>query len=335
MNKSVLYVTIPGACVHQEHGRLRVTKGKELLQEARIFDIERVVIVGGSAGVTSTAATALMEAGIECAFLSSTGTFRGFLAPAKSRGAAVRLAQMAAYTDPTRRLELAQKLVVRKIKNSSTLLSRYTRNHPERVFKREQDRLFAAQHAARNATSVESLMGFEGEAAAAYFSAFGQMLGGGFRFTERSRRPPRDPANSLLSFGYTLLTSEMTGAVVAAGLDPAIGMLHSLDEGRPSLALDLMEPFRSAVVDRLVLHIANNRMLSPLDDFTQDASNGPRLTDPARRKFLLAYEERMTEPFRPQKSGSATCLRDRLRREATSFAVALRDNKPFRPCALP
>ncbi len=335
MSKSVLYVTIPGACVHQEHGRLRVTKGKELLQEARLFDIERVVIVGGTAGVTSTAATALMEAGIECAFLSSMGKFRGLLSPVRNRGAGVRLAQLAAHTDPARRLELAQTLVVRKVKNSSTLLSRFTRNHPELPFKREQDRLFAAQHAASNAPSVESLMGFEGEAAAAYFSAFGQMLSGGFRFTERTRRPPRDPANSLLSFGYTLLTSETTGAVVGAGLDPAIGMLHSLEDDRPSLALDLMEPFRSAVVDRLVLHIANNRMLSPLEDFTQDADNGPRLTDAARRKFLRAYEERMTETFHPHKSGKETSLRERLRREALNFAAALRDNKPFRPFALP
>lgn len=335
MTRSVLYVTTPGACVHQEHGRLCVTKGKEVLQEARLLDVERVVVLGGTAGVTSTAATALMESGIECAFLSSTGKFRGFLTPAKSRGAALRLAQYGAYQNPARRLELAQKLVVRKIKNSDVVLSRYVRNHPQMVFTREQDRLFAAQYAASTATSIPSLMGFEGEAAAAYFAAFGQMLGGGFNFTERSRRPPRDPANALLSFGYTLLTSEATSAVVGAGLDPAIGMLHELDDGRPSLALDLIEPFRSAVVDRLVLHLANNRMLSPLEDFTSDTTQGPRLTDPARRRFLLAYEERMTEPFRTTKTGNPLCLRERLRQEAHSLAVALRDNTDFRPFSLP
>ena len=275
------------------------------------------------------------EAGIECAFLSSAGVFRGFLAPAKGRGAALRLAQYEAYLSPERRLEIARKIVARKIKNSDTMLSRYARNHPEFDAKREQDRLFAAQYATSNAVSTESLMGFEGEAAAAYFAAFGRMLGGGFHFKERSKRPPRDPANALLSFGYTLLSSEATSAVAGAGLDPAIGMLHSLAEGRPSLALDLMEPFRTAVVDRLVLHIANRRLLSPLDDFTSDLDNGPRLSDSARRKFLMAYEERMTETFTRGRSEKTTCLRECLRAEAYSLAHSLRDGTVFRPFVLP
>ncbi len=335
MSGSVLYVTVPGACVHQNHGRLKVTKGSEVLQEARLLDLERVVILGGSAGVTSTAATALMEAGIETAFLSSTGKFRGFLAPARGRGAALRLAQFAAYSDSTRRLALARKFVVRKLKNGDTLLGRYARNHPEFDPTRERDRLFAAGYAAEHAESIERLMGFEGEAAAAYFSAFGRMLGGGFRFSERSRRPPRDPANALLSFGYTLLTSEATSAVAGAGLDPSIGFLHALDDGRPSLALDLIEPFRSAVVDRLVLSVANRKVLSPLTDFTTDENLGPRLSDAARRKFLLAYEERMTEPFQPNKSSRETCLRERLRQEAMNLSRALKENKIFRPFSMP
>jgi CRISP-associated protein Cas1 len=333
--KSVLYITTPGALAHQNHGRLRITKGKELLQEVRLCDIERVVIIGGTAGLTSTAATALMESGIECAFLSSNGIFRGFLAPAKGRGASLRLAQFTVYNTPERRLEIARKIVARKIKNSDIMIARYARNHPEFDAQKEQDRLFSAQYATTHATSVESLMGFEGEAAAAYFSVFGRMLGGGFRFSERSRRPPRDPANALLSFGYTLLTSEATNAVAGAGLDPAIGMLHSMTEGRPSLALDLMEPFRTAVVDRLILNIANNRLLSPLDDFTSDIDNGPRLSDPARRKFLLAYEERMTEPFTKGRLEKSTSLRECLRQEAHSLARAFRDDTSFRPFALP
>jgi CRISP-associated protein Cas1 len=305
------------------------------LQEVRLLDIERVVILGGTAGVTSTAATALMEAGVECAFLSSVGKFRGFLAPAKGRGAALRLAQFAAYQDPARRLDFARRIVVRKIRNGDILLTRFARNHPEFDPSAEKVRLARAAERAEDAPGLDLLMGYEGEAAAAYFAAFGRMLGGGFAFVERSKRPPRDPANALLSFGYTLLASEATSAVAGAGLDPAVGMLHSLEDGRPSLALDLMEPFRSAAVDRLILHIANNRMLSPDEDFTHEGGNGPRLTDTARRTFLRAYEERMTELFRPGRSPEEVTLRQRLRQEARCIGQAFRDGTPFRPFALP
>jgi CRISP-associated protein Cas1 len=333
---SILYVATPGACIHQDHGRLRVTKGGEVLQEARLLDLERVVLLSGTAGLTSPAATALMEAGIECAFVSSTGKFRGFLAPARGRGAVLRLAQFRAYSDPLRRLALARALVVRKLKNGEVVLARRERNDTDFSARRERDRLVAACYAAGNAESLERLLGFEGDGAKTYFAAFGRMLGGGFSFTERSRRPPRDPANALLSFGYALLTSEAVTAVVGAGLDPSVGFLHEMDDaGRPSLALDLMEPFRPAVADRLVLHLANKRRLSPLTDFTPDVGQGPRLTDAARRKFLLAYEERMTTPFRPNRTAEPTNLRQSLRHEAIRLAHALRDGVEFSPFALP
>jgi CRISPR-associated protein Cas1 len=333
---SILYVATPGACIHQEHGRLKVMKGGEVLQEARLFDLERVVLLSGTAGLTSTAATALMEAGIECAFVSSTGKFRGFLAPARGRGAALRLAQLSSYADPARRLTLARTFVVRKLKNSLVILARRERNDANFTARRERERLEATCYAAGRAESIESLLGFEGEGAKTYFSAFGRMLGGGFSFTERTRRPPKDVANALLSFGYSLLTSEAVCAVAGVGLDPSVGFLHELDDaGRPSLALDLMEAFRPAVVDRLVLHLANKRRLSPLTDFTPDVGQGPRLTDAARRKFLLAYEERMTTPFRPHRTAETTDLRQSLRREAVRLARALKEGSEFHPFALP
>ena len=335
MGKSVLYITTPGACVHQNHGRLRVTKGKELLQEMRLADVERVVLLGGTAGVTSTAAAALMGAGIETAFLSSTGRFRGFLAPARGRGTALRMAQFETHRASEARLKLARCFVTRKIGNSRTVLQRFRRNHPEFDGERERERMDAALRSAELATSIEALMGHEGEAAAAYFQALGKMIGGGFAFAQRSKRPPRDPANALLSLGYTLLTAEGTSAVAGAGLDPGVGMLHSLDEGRPSLALDLIEPFRAAVVDRLVLHLANHRLLSPLTDFTFEAETGPRLTPEARRVFLRAYEARMTESFRPHKSAEATTLRARLRREADALSRTFLTGCAFQPFALP
>lgn len=332
---SVLYVTQPGAFVHQTHGRLRVTHGKTLLQEVRLGDLERVVILGGAAGLTSQAAAGLMEAGIETAFLSSTGRFRGWLSPAKGRGVTLRLAQFAAYTDPARRLELARAVVAQKIRNGDALLARFARNHAAFNPGPERARIGRALAASALASSVDSLLGHEGDAAAAYFAAFGRMLGNGFAFKSRSRRPPRDAANALLSLAYTLLASEATSAVAGAGLDPALGMLHAPDDGRPSLGLDLTEEFRQPVADRLVLHLANNRILSPSDDFTAGgAALGFRLTDAARRQFFLAYEERLTESFTPRGQSSPTCLRACLRAQAHTLARALKSGSAYQPFVL-
>ena len=217
---TVLYVTKPGACVHQTHGRLRVTLGKVLLQEVRLCDLERVVILGGTAGLTSQAAAGLMECGIETAFLSSTGRFRGWLSPAQGRGVSLRLAQFAAFSDPARRLALAQAVVVQKIKNGDALVARFARNHAEFEPAKERARMARALGAAGVARDVDALLGHEGDAAAAYFAAFGRMLGNGFAFSTRSRRPPRDAANALLSLAYTLLSSEATSAVIKAMKTP-------------------------------------------------------------------------------------------------------------------
>lgn len=332
---TVLYVTQPGAFLHKTHGRLRVTAGKELLCDVRVEEVERVVLISGTVGLSGGAAACLLAAGIETAFLGTDGTFQGWLSPARGRGISLRLAQFAAYSHPGRRLALAQTIVMQKIRNADALLARFARNHPDFVAPEERARMANAIEAAQHASDVESLLGHEGIAAAAYFQAFGRMLRREFTFTVRSRRPPRDAANALLSFGYTLLTSEATGAIAGAGLDPALGMLHAPDDGRPSLGLDLTEEFRQASVDRLVLHLANNRVLSPTDDFEALGEENPfRLKPEARGKFLLAYEERMTEPFRRSENEPSTCLRTCIREQANRLAHAIRDGKAYRPFSL-
>jgi len=121
--------------------------------------------------------------------------------------------------------------------------------------------LESSRERAARQTAIESLLGVEGDAARIYFGMFGTMLRSDLTFAGRSRRPPRDPVNALLSFGYTLLTTELTGALAAQGLDPFVGVLHDLDYGRPSLALDLLEEFRQPIIDRLVLSVVNRGVL--------------------------------------------------------------------------
>ena len=320
---TVLYVTKPGACVHQTHGRIRVMLGPKLLQEIRVADIERVVILGGTAGLTSAAAAVLMEAGVETAYLSSSGHFRGWLSPAKGRGVTLRLAQFAAYSDPKRRLDIARVIVKQKIRNGDVLLARFARNHRGFDPSTEQGRMRRALDRAASASDIAELLGHEGVAASAYFSAFGRMLGHGFRFASRSRRPPLDAANALLSLAYTLVSAECTNAVAGAGLDPALGMLHSPEDGRPSLGLDLAEEFRQPIADRVVLAVVNNRVITLGEFANASPEDGFRLTDQARRRFYQAYEERMTEEFRARPNTGPTCFRECVRAQAHLLARAL------------
>jgi CRISPR-associated protein Cas1 len=147
----------------------------------------------------------------------------------------------------------------------------------------------------KSALNVEQVMGIEGEAAANYFSVFNELLrGSGFVFAGRVRRPPTDPVNALLSFVYTLLTSECSSALQGVGLDPYVGFLHQDRPGRQSLALDLLEEFRAPIADRFVLTLINRRQVK-LDDFITEASGAVILKDDARKALLTAWQERKQE----------------------------------------
>lgn len=327
----VLYITQSGAMVTQTQKRVCVRRKDTLLADVRLETLTRVVCVGGGIGFTGAALSALMEARVSVALVSSIGVFRGFLFPATGAKADRRIAQYAAHADTARRLTLAKALVRGKMRAQERLLARTARNRPASDPSERREtadgarlrivRLYAALDIAQN---TDVLMGVEGRAAAAYWEGFGALLSDTWARTwaGRNRRPARDPANALLSFAYTLLASESVAAVVGAGFDPAVGFLHALDRGRPSLALDVMEPFRVPVVDRLVLSFLNRNQASPTD-FSPAANGGVRMSDGTRRAFLAAYETQMTRPLPNKKTGvPSDCLRERLRTEAQSLARA-------------
>ncbi len=144
-------------------------------------------------------------------------------------------------------------------------------------------------------TALETILGLEGAGSAAYFRCFGKLLSDPVRwpFPGRVKRPPTDAVNSLLSFGYSLLTNKVASAVQLVGFDHFVGYLHSAVYGRPALALDLMEEFRPVIVDAVVLNLLNNRMLTP-NDFVIEVG-AYRLKDQPRKVFLTKFEERLNE----------------------------------------
>ena len=286
----VVYVLEDGYLA-KDGGTLKVSKrgpgGGETLLEKPLIGVEEIVVLG-NAVVTPALLKYCAEENIGLHYVSTSGHYFAGLTRTPAKNAPARVAQFAAHLDPGRKLALARRFVLGKLRNSLTLLRRNGAEGWEEIRWAIGELDQAADEGA--------LRGLEGNAADAYFRSYAALLPEGFRFSERSRRPPRDPANSLLSLAYTFLTKECESALQVAGLDPYVGYLHEVRYGRASLALDLMEEFRSILADSVVLSLLNNRRLT-LEDF-DDAEGYPKLRKESFPKFLRAWEERLTDRVR-------------------------------------
>jgi CRISPR-associated protein Cas1 len=241
-----------------------------------------------------------------------------------------RIAQYRLHDDSPRCLTVARDIVTAKIRHARRLVMRYQRNHPQVALQDTAAGLRQAMEKADRAQSPAALRGIEGAAARDYFSALRQMVCDE-QFDGRSRRPPTDPANALLSLGYTLLGGELTGHLLAQGLDPYLGCYHVVRRGMPALAQDLLEEFRAPVVDRAVLAALNTGVFTR-DDFCAGPRGGQRLLGDSLRRFLAWYEELLTRPF-DRRDAEDTTIRHLLIQQAANFrrACVTPDNcyKPF------
>lgn len=289
-----LYVQDQGARVRLSGERLSVTRPNESAIEARLSNTSHVSLFG-NVQISTQALRSLMDAGIPVAFFSYGGWYAGRVVGTDTKNVELRLAQYRATQDPAFCLKLACGLVTSKILNCRTMLRR---NHsgPDPVAMSELRQL---SRKAREAASLQSLLGLEGTAARVYFGQFTGMLKGtdesviAFDLAGRNRRPPRDPINALLSFAYALLLKDVQNALSAVGLDPLLGFYHQPRFGRPGLPLDLMEEFRPLVADSAVINAINNGVVQP-GDFIH-AAGAVNLKAPARKRLILAYERRMDQ----------------------------------------
>src|SRR6266700_1756079 len=272
------------------------------------------VIVMGEVTMTSSAIHMLLEKNIEIHFLGYYGQFKGRLTPGLSKNSLLRMAQHRAHNNLSKRSELARRFVIGKLSNQRTMLQRSNRRQADPLFNQEIEQIagiirrlstfstevettytLASGDTGIEGTPVETILGMEGAGSAAYFHCFGNMLSDQqqWAFGGRVKRPPTDPVNALLSYGYALLTTQVASAVQMIGFDQFIGYLHSSVYGRPALALDLMEEFRPIVVDSIVLTLLNNKMLTS-DDFHVELG-AYRLKKEPRKAFLKRFEERLNE----------------------------------------
>jgi CRISPR-associated protein Cas1 len=278
-----------------------------------VIKVEDVVVMG-EVTMTASALHLLLEKNIEIHFLTQFGQFKGRLSPGLSKNSLLRMAQHRAHNTMTQRCELARRFVIGKLSNQRTMLQRYNRRQADALFSQEIDQLaiiirqlsrlsievgtvhtLTSGDSSIEGTPMETILGLEGAGSAAYFHCFGGMLTDQeqWPFAGRVKRPPKDPVNALLSFGYSLLTSQVASMLQVVGFDQFIGYLHSSTYGRPALALDLMEEFRPVIVDSVVLTLLNNRMLTR-DDFHVELG-AYRLKKEPRKTFLTKFEERLNE----------------------------------------
>lgn len=287
------YIQEQGAFVGKAGDGLTVTKSGSKLGDARILDVSQLVLCGNIM-ISAQAIHLCLEAGIPIVHLSMGNWFYGLTQGFILRNAYDKAAQFQAASSPEICLGLAKAFVKAKGQNQRTMLRRNAKDCPSEDLQRLSDQIDSIDAALR----TESLLGIEGSIAATYFGNFGRMLKPKdsfetFNWQSRNRRPPRDPINSMLSFGYALLAKECTIALAAVGLDPYWGFYHKPRHGRPSLALDLMEELRPIIVDSAVLSAINTGMVSNADFKTSDA--GCLMTSSGRKAFIRAYEGRIEQ----------------------------------------
>lgn len=302
---NTVYITTEGTGLRKD--------GENLVAEVEGAERARVplhmlasVVTFGAIFVSPALIGACAEAGITIVLLDRVGRFQARIEGPAAGNVLLRRAQYRASENPE---DIVRGLLLGKVANQRAVLMRAIRDHGDSLAEDARNHVTGATKRlaqilrkidADTTLGLDTLRGLEGEAANLYFSVFGTLVRSPddiFRFEGRSRRPPLDPVNALLSFLYTLLTHDCRSAAEGIGLDPAVGFLHRDRPGRPSLALDLMEELRPVMADRLALSLINRRQLRARDFETRDGG-AVWLTDDGRKTVLTAWQERKKQERR-------------------------------------
>jgi CRISPR-associated protein Cas1 len=325
-----VYVKEQGAVVRRDGDRLRVTLEKEELTSIPLIHLDQLALMG-NVQLTTPAAARLLERGVDVVYLSKYGKFRGRLMCGGSKFALLRHRQLQMASDERAALPIAQAIVVAKVGNQRVVVQRRAERVPGA--RRALDGMMQMGRRAEQAGSLDSLRGFEGKAGAFYFEAVRALLPAEWGFERRAYHPPPDPANALLSFGYTLLLKDVSAAIQIVGLDPYVGFFHALGYDRPALALDLMEELRPVVVDSMFLDIVANKRLRP-GDF-QRSRNPKRpcsLGEAGVRVVIEQYEQRLQSAVTHPLARGQTVYRRALELQARQMARVIRgEEREYRP----
>lgn len=326
---ATLYLIEQGTWLQKEQQRfvLQVTKTEKT--ELLIREIERILVFG-NIQLSTHVINACLQEKILVLFLSQAGQYHGHLWGLASTHLNNEIKQIQRQGERDFQFQVSQAIVCGKLLNSKGLLMRlnWKRKLPD-VDKAIQG-IDSDISYLETVTTIDQLRGYEGISAARYFPAFGQLITNtAFEFSLRNRQPPKDPVNSLLSFGYTLLFNNVLSLIITEGLSPYFGNFHYGEKNKPYLAFDLMEEFRSIIVDSLVLKLINTPLLKPEDFETTVDNGGVYLNNSGRRIFLNHFESRLQEMVSHPDVQSSVSYRQVIQLQIRRYKQSLLNHVPY------
>ncbi|WP_100330631.1 type I-C CRISPR-associated endonuclease Cas1c [Bacillus xiapuensis] len=307
---NTLFVIQPDAYLSLDGDNIVVLKEQEKMGRVPLHNIESIVTFGYT-GASPALMGYCADRHISLVFMTKNGRFLARVIGQSKGNVHLRKRQYRISEDEEASAKIARNFIVGKIYNQKWMIERMTRDHPLRVdtaqLKEVSKQLTSILLEVRSCDSLENLRGWEGQAAVSYNKIFNQMIlqqKEDFYFHLRSRRPPLDNVNAMLSFAYTLLANDMAAALEGVGLDAYVGFLHRDRPGRASLALDVMEELRGIYADRFVLSLINKKKMNK-DDFFKKENGAVIMTDEARKKFLADWHnkklDQITHPYLGEK----------------------------------
>ncbi len=320
-----LYISQQGCYLSLQQDCVLVKQGKVVLQEAQLPMLEQILVFGQSQLTTQLIRACLFRS-IPIVYLSRMGRCYGRVLPVTSGYRSLARQQYA--LSEAMQLTIAQQIVEAKLKNCRVILQRQHRRQDNVEVLRAITQLANLAQQAGQAATTEQLMGYEGAGAASYFGVLGACIDNpDFAWTGRSKRPPGDPMNAMLSFGYQVVWNHLLSLIELQGLDPYVACLHQGNERHPALASDLVEVFRAPIVDSLVLYLVNRHMVSAIDDFDFPADGGCYLNESGRKKLLRALIGRMEEQVQGA-SGVSMPRWDVLNQQVKLFRQCITQSSP-------
>jgi len=328
---AAIYLIEQGTNIYKDYQRFIIHVSEKPKLEIPIREVEQILVFGNIQLSTPVIQICLQEQ-IPVLFLSQSGQYYGHLWSAESRHLNIELVQIEKRSNARFQLNISKAIVYGKLTNSKQLLLRLNRKRKEVDIETAISGISQDIEALELTNDLDTLRGYEGVAAARYFRAFSKLITNPkFEFSLRNRQPPTDPINSLLSFGYTLLFNNVLSFIIVEGLSPYLGNFHYGEHQKFYLAFDLMEEFRSPIVDSLVLKIINTAVFKPQDFDIVPKTQGVYLNQLARRVFIKYFENRMNEESSHPDLQSQVTYRHIIQLQVRRYKHSLLSGVPYEP----
>ena len=322
---AVIYIKEQGATVKKMNNRIIVEKNRVKIADIPVNSVTDISIMG-NVQVTTQALHMLMEKGIDINYFTYSGKFLGQLGADSSKNIFLRFEQYARYQDLEARLKIARTIVANKIDNQIEVIRYFNWKDIDYDYQNDIKSIQEIKSSLFDKTTSNEIMGVEGSSSQIYYRSFGKMFRGDIRFEKRTRRPPRDPINVILSLGYTLLTKEIEASLESNVFEEYLGCLGGGRDRCKSLALDIVEEFRQPVIDRLVVRLFN---LSSLNQFDfEQIDDQIILTEDGFQKLCCNYEKWMNKPSHNKDSRS---FRQIIKSQTDLLKKSIREKKDYTP----